>query len=83
MASAMQKLSMSFGVAVASLAAAQFIPDRFHSDASQMIHGIHWAFIALGGLTILSALVFSELKSDDGGSVSRHTDGVPAGRPDV
>jgi EmrB/QacA subfamily drug resistance transporter len=83
MASTMQQLSMSFGIAVASLAAAQFIPDRLHSNASQMIHGIHWAFIALGGLTIFSALVFTELKSDDGERVSRHTDGVLADRLDA
>ena len=31
-----------------------FIPDRYHSNAPQMIHGIHRAFLALGGLTILS-----------------------------
>jgi hypothetical protein len=27
-----------------------------------MIHGIHKAFLALGGLTLLSAIVFRELK---------------------
>jgi EmrB/QacA subfamily drug resistance transporter len=72
MASMMQKLSMSFGVAVASLVAVQFIPDHASSGAAQMIHGIHLAFIVLGCLTILSALVFAELKGNDGESVSRH-----------
>jgi MFS family permease len=70
-ASTMQQMSMSFGVASASLATAFFIPDRFHSDAPQMIHGIHQAFLVLGGLTILSAIVFRELKSGDGDSVSQ------------
>jgi hypothetical protein len=37
-----------------------------------MMHGIHKAFIVLGGLTILSALVFRELKNDDGDNVSQH-----------
>ena len=30
------------------------------------------AFLALGGLTILSALVFRELRNDDGDAVSQH-----------
>jgi hypothetical protein len=71
-ASTMQQMSMSFGVATASLAAAFFIPDRFHASAGEMMHGIHQAFFVLGGLTILSTLVFSELKSGDGAAVSRH-----------
>ena len=71
-ASTVQQMSISFGVAVASLVAALFIPDRFHSDASQMIHGVHQAFIVLGGLTVLSTIVFRELKNDDGDSVSQH-----------
>ncbi len=71
-ASTVQQMSISFGVAVASLVAALFIPDRFHSDASQMIHGVHQAFIVLGVLTVLSTIVFRELKNDDGDSVSQH-----------
>jgi MFS family permease len=55
-ASTMQQMSISFGVASASLATAFFIPDRFHSNPSQMIHGIHQAFV-LGGMTILSTVV--------------------------
>jgi len=69
-ASTAQQMSMSFGVATASLMTALFIPDRFRSDAPQMIHGIHHAFVFMGGLTILSALVFSELRPGDGGTVS-------------
>jgi hypothetical protein len=69
----MQQMSISFGVATASLAAAFFIPDRFHSSAPEMIHGIHQAFFVLGGLTVLSTIVFRELKSTDGDTVSRHT----------
>jgi hypothetical protein len=37
-----------------------------------MIHGIHQAFLVLGGLTVLSTLIFAELKSSDGDSVSQH-----------
>ncbi|MGA3188518.1 MAG: DHA2 family efflux MFS transporter permease subunit [Bryobacteraceae bacterium] len=71
-ASTMQQMSISFGVATASLATAFFIPDRFHSSAPQMIHGIHQAFLVLGVMTVLSTIVFSELKRGDGDSVSLH-----------
>jgi EmrB/QacA subfamily drug resistance transporter len=71
-ASTMQQMSVSFGVAAASLTTALFIPDRFHASAGQMIHGIHRAFFLLGGLTVLSALVFRGLRPADGDNVSRH-----------
>jgi hypothetical protein len=65
-------MSISFGIAIASLATAFFISDRFHTSAPEMIQGIHKAFIVLGGLTILSTFVFRELKTDDGNNVSQH-----------
>jgi len=65
-------MSISFGVAAASLATALFVPDRFHTTPTEMIHGIHKAFLCLGSLAILSSLVFRELKSNDGSAVSRH-----------
>jgi EmrB/QacA subfamily drug resistance transporter len=71
-ASTMQQMSISFGVASASLAAAVFIPDRFHASPGEMITGIHRAFILLGGMTVLSTLIFRGLRRDDGESVSRH-----------
>jgi EmrB/QacA subfamily drug resistance transporter len=71
-ASTMQQMAISFGVATASLVAAFFIPDRFRSSAPQMIHGIHLAFLFLGGLTILSTIVFRGLKTSDGEAVSQH-----------
>jgi EmrB/QacA subfamily drug resistance transporter len=71
-ASTMQQMSISFGVATASLVVAFFIPDRFHSSAPEMIRGIHRAFLVLGALTVFSTLVFKDLKSSDGDSVSLH-----------
>ena len=76
MSSTLQQMSLSFGVATASLAAALFIPDRFHSSQAQLVQGIHLAFIALGILTILSALVFRALTDEDGAAVSRSSDGA-------
>ena len=70
-ASTMQQMSISFGVATASLATAFFIPDRFHTTAPEMIHGIHKAFVCLGALTVVSAFIFYELKDDDGDAVSQ------------
>jgi EmrB/QacA subfamily drug resistance transporter len=81
-ASTLQQMSLSFGVASASLAAAIFIPDRFRASPEQMVHGIHSALLALGTCTILSALIFRELKPSDGASVSRselHTAEVDGG----
>jgi EmrB/QacA subfamily drug resistance transporter len=73
-ASTTQQMSISFGVATASLAAAFFIPDRFHSDAAQMVHGVHKAFFVLGALTVLSTIIFRELRAADGSTVSRQKD---------
>lgn len=77
-ASTAQQLSMSFGVATASLVAALFVPDRFRTDAPQMIHGIHDALLLLGAATVLSTLVFTGLRRTDGSSVSRHRADLPA-----
>jgi EmrB/QacA subfamily drug resistance transporter len=71
-ASTMQQMSISFGVASASLVIALFIPDRFHISPAEMIHGIHRGFFVLGGITVLSTIVFRELKSTDGEITSQH-----------
>jgi EmrB/QacA subfamily drug resistance transporter len=71
-AATMQQMSISFGVAAAGLATALFIPSREHSKPGEMIHGIHEAFLALGGFTILSTIIFAKLKSGDGDDVSQH-----------
>jgi EmrB/QacA subfamily drug resistance transporter len=78
-ASTAQQLSLSFGVATASLVAALFVPDRFHTEAADMIGGIHRAFLVLGVATIVSTIVFWGLKGDDGQAVSQHRVEVPAG----
>jgi MFS family permease len=65
-ASTVQQLSTSFGVAIAGLTAAFFLPDRNHASPGQIISGIHGAFLVLGAFTILSTIIFWRLKSDDG-----------------
>ena len=71
-ASTMQQMSISFGVAAAGLATAFFVPDRYRANPDQLIHGIHEAFLVLGAFTILSTVVFRRLKSADGSNVSQH-----------
>jgi MFS family permease len=66
MASTMQQLSVSFGVAAAGLTTVFFLPDSVRSNPSQMLHGLHLAFLVLGGFTVLSTSVFSRLKAGDG-----------------
>jgi EmrB/QacA subfamily drug resistance transporter len=70
-ASTMQQMSISFGVASAGLATAFFIPARVHTNQAEMIHGIHEALVVLGGFTVLSTLIFHRLRSGDGSSVSQ------------
>jgi hypothetical protein len=71
-ASTVQQLSMSFGIATASLVAAIFVPDRFHTSSAQMIHGVHEAFLVLGVATIVSSVVFRPLRAGDGSAISQH-----------
>jgi MFS family permease len=70
-ASTMQQMSISFGVASASLVTGFFIPDRYRSDPLQFIQGVHQAFLVLGGVTLLSTIIFRELKRGDGDAVNQ------------
>jgi EmrB/QacA subfamily drug resistance transporter len=69
-ASTMQQMSISFGVATAGLATAFFVP-RVRSNPAEMIHGVHQALLVLGVFTVLSTVIFSKLKGDDGQNVSQ------------
>jgi hypothetical protein len=71
-ASTMQQMSISFGVAIAGLATAFFVPQRVRSNPHLFIHGIHEAFVALGVFTAFSTLIFAGLRSGDGDNVSQH-----------
>jgi len=78
-ASTMQQMSISFGVASAGLATAFFVPQTGHTSPVEMIHGIHKALVALGILTVLSTIVFRSLKRGDGDSVSKQKVFHPGG----
>jgi len=71
-ASTMQQMSISFGVAFAGLTTAFFVPGAAYSDSVLMTHGIHKALVCLGALTMVSTLVFAGLKRGDGDAVREH-----------
>jgi hypothetical protein len=59
-------LDQSFDIATASLLAVFFLPTRFQSNPPEFIDGVHKAFYVLGGMTVLSTIVFCELKREKG-----------------
>jgi MFS family permease len=66
-ASTLQQLSISFGVAAAGLTSALFIPPSIHANPTAFLHGIHEAFLVLGGFTVISSAIFWNLRTGDGG----------------
>ena len=73
-ASTLQQLSVSFGVAAAGLTTIFFLPTETTAAPSLMIDGLHKAFFVLGGFTLVSTLIFSRLKRNDGGSEAGEKD---------
>jgi hypothetical protein len=43
-----------------------FIPASSLSNPDVMIHGLHEAFLVLGGFTVMSTVIFHRLRSGDG-----------------
>jgi EmrB/QacA subfamily drug resistance transporter len=70
-ASTVQQMSISFGVALAGITTAFFVPQHAYAKPAEMIHGIHKAFWVLAALTLLSTAVFASLKRGDGEAVSQ------------
>ena len=70
--STVQQMSLSFGVATASLMTVYFLPAKLHLSSEQMVSGLHKTFIILGAITIVTALIFRGLKEEDGENVSQH-----------
>jgi EmrB/QacA subfamily drug resistance transporter len=73
-ASTLQQLSLSFGVAAAGLTTVWFIPDTVRSNPASFVKGLHESFLALGAFTIISTLVFWRLKATDGSDETRQKD---------
>ena len=73
LASSIQQLSMSFGLATGSLVAAWFLAGTSQSDRPQVTNALHHAFLTLSVITIVSSLSFWKLRRDDGETVSKGT----------
>lgn len=70
-ASTLQQMSMSFGLACGSLITGWYLGDLPQSDRLAVSGALHHAFLTLGGLTIVSSLSFWTLRPGDGDSVSK------------
>ena len=70
-ASTCQQMSLSFGLACASLIAGWYLGNLPQSESLAVTNALHDTFLTVGGLTILSSLSFWTLRSDDGDNVSR------------
>lgn len=70
-ASSMQQLSISFGLACGSLVTAWYLDGLPQSDHAAVAGALHHAFLTLGALTMLSSLTFWTLRANDGESVSK------------
>jgi EmrB/QacA subfamily drug resistance transporter len=76
MASSMQQLSLSFGLAAGSLVTGWFLGDLPQSNRAALTSALHYAFITLAVLTVISAFTFRTLRKTDGETISQ------AKRPD-
>jgi EmrB/QacA subfamily drug resistance transporter len=75
LASTMQQMSFSFGLACGSLVTAWFLAGLPQTDSAEVTRALHHAFATLAVLTVLSSLSFWALKTGDGESVSRGSAG--------
>ncbi|MDY6944535.1 MAG: DHA2 family efflux MFS transporter permease subunit [Pseudomonadota bacterium] len=84
-ASTMQQLSMSFGLAVGSLLAGWYLGSLPQTDQVAVIRALHAVFITLGAATIVSSLSFWALRPGDGHALTARPDAhaaTPAPAPD-
>ena len=70
-ASSLQQLSMSFGLACGSLVTGWYLGGLPQSDRAALTSALHHAFLTLAVLTILSSLTFWTLRKGDGDNMSK------------
>jgi EmrB/QacA subfamily drug resistance transporter len=70
-ASSMQQLSMSFGLACGSLVTGWYLGGLPQTDKAALTGALHHAFLTLAVLTVLSSLTFWTLRKGDGDSMSK------------
>jgi EmrB/QacA subfamily drug resistance transporter len=71
LASSLQQLSMSFGLAVGSLVTGWYLAGLPQDNQLLVTAALHHAFLTLAGVTLVSSLAFWRLKPHDGENVSR------------
>jgi hypothetical protein len=74
-ASSLQQLSMSFGLAAGSLVTGWYLSGLPQSDRLQVTSALHHAFLTLAAVTLASSLSFWKLRPQDGETVSAGTGG--------
>jgi EmrB/QacA subfamily drug resistance transporter len=70
-ASSLQQLSMSFGLAVGSLVTGWYLAGLPQTDQGLVTAALHHAFLTLAALTLVSSLSFWRLRPQDGQNVSQ------------
>lgn len=70
-ASVLQQLSRSFGLAAGSLLVAGYLGDLPQTDRLAVTSALHYTLLTLGSFTILSSLSFWTLHAEDGECISR------------
>ena len=70
-ASSLQQLSMSFGLACGSLITGWYLAGRPQTDHLVVSSALHHTFLTVAALTILSSLTFWTLRKEDGESISK------------
>jgi len=71
LASSLQQLSLSFGLATGSLVAGWYLQGLPQDDRALVAGALHHAFLTLAIITAISSASFWGLRRDDGESVSR------------
>jgi EmrB/QacA subfamily drug resistance transporter len=71
LASSLQQLSLSFGLATGSLVAGWYLRGLPQDDMALVAGALHHAFLTLAIITVVSSVSFWGLRRDDGESVSR------------
>jgi len=70
-ASTLQQMSLSFGLATASLITVFFLAELPQSDHVAVTNALHHGFLALSVITLVSSLSFWGLRKNDGESISK------------
>jgi len=65
-----QQMSLSFGVAAASLVAGWFLAGLNQNNPAEIVPALHHAFVIMGLLTMVSSVTFWGLHRNDGNNVS-------------